>query len=245
MIFNRVIPSLLLRQGRLVKGTSFSNWRDAGNPVTTARALNAQKADELLLLDIDASPEARGPDLQAVEAVARECRMPLTAGGGIDSVEKAGACLYHGADKIFIGAAALAQPQLIGRLAATFGSQAVVVGIDVIDGRLRGPGGQVLERGWLDWLREVVAQGAGEIRLCAVGREGSRQGFDLDLWRAARAAANLPMILEGGGGDLESLAQAMAAGVDSLALGTMIVFSDNNIIQIKRYLKNAGHAIRI
>lgn len=240
MIGNRIIPSLLFRQGRLVKGVRFADWRDAGNPVTTARALNAQRADELLLLDIDAFAENRGPALDLVEALARECRMPLTVGGGIDSVESAGSCLRHGADKVFIGSAARARPDLIGELAATFGAQAVVVGIDVQDGRLRDD-----SRQWLDWMKEAESRGAGEIRLCVVDREGTRQGYDLDLWLAARTATTLPLVLEGGAGTLEHLSLALAAGVDALALGTMLVFSDNNIIQIKRHLKNAGHEVRI
>lgn len=250
MLTQRIIPSLLLRRGRLVKGVAFDSPRDAGNPATTARAYNAQTADELILLDIDASREDRGPDLDTVAAVASECLMPLTVGGGISNTDIATRCLTNGADKICVNTTAFDRPELISELATRFGSQAVVLGIDVIhdgnryqlfDHRHKRT---VLDRNWLDWMSTAVSLGAGEIRLMVVGREGSRTGFDTEAYAAA-ARYGLPVILEGGGGKLGDLAVAMAAGVSALALGTMLVFSDNNIVQLKRYLKNTGQEIRI
>lgn len=251
MLDNRIIPSLLLRNGRLVKGVAFANQRDAGNPPTTLRAYAAQKADEAILLDIDATLHGRGPDLETVRNAARECSMPLTVGGGIASVAVAKQCLDNGADKICLNAAALDRPELIGECSQTFGSQAVVVAIDLVrngsshalfDHRTRRA---MPDRDWRGWLAEAARLGAGEIRLMDASREGGRQGYNTDLFAQARTITDLPIILEGGAGTLDHLVAAMAAGADALALGTMLVFSDNNIIQVKRFLKNAGYPIRL
>jgi cyclase len=251
LLQNRIIPSLLMRGGRLVKGTGFTAHRDAGNPPTTLRAYAAQKADEAILLDIDAASQNRGPDLETVRLAARECSMPLTIGGGITSIEIAKDCLDNGADKICLNSAVVDNPDLIAACTHRFGSQAVVVAIDVVDqagvvSLYDHCTGQVLpDHDWLDWLAEVADRGAGEIRLMNVSREGGRQGYDTDLLNAARTRCDLPIILEGGAGTLDHLSEAMEQGCDALALGTMLVFSDNNIIQVKRFLKNAGHPIRL
>lgn len=250
MPVNRIIPSLLLRGGRLVKGAAYASHRDAGAPASTARAHNAQGADELIVFDIDAGREGRGPDLDAFAAVGSEIQIPMTAGGGIASLESARAVMAAGADKICLTTTALDRPELITELAEHFGRQAVVLGIDVAgeggDAHLfdHRSGAAARDGDWLAWLNEGVARGAGEIRLMAVGREGSRRGFDLDLFAAARSAVNVPIILEGGAGGLDHLGQAMAAGADSLALGTMLVFSDNNIVKLKRVLAQAGNPMR-
>ena len=248
---NRLIPSLLLRGGRLVKGRLFTGHRDAGNPATTARAHNAQGADEIIVLDIDASREGRGPDLETVAGIADETQIPMTVGGGIGSALIARDCLSAGADKICLTSTAHTRPDLITEVAQLCGRQATVLGIDVTTDRQGRKhlfdhltGRTVDTPDWRAWLAEGVARGAGEIRLMAVDREGERVGFDLELHRAARAVANVPMILEGGAGTLEHLTAAMEAGVDSLALGTMLVFSDNNIVKLKRVLGNANHPMR-
>ncbi len=250
MPVNRIIPSLLLRGGRLVKGTAYAGHRDAGAPASTARAHNAQGADELIVLDIDAAREGRGPDLDAFAAIGNEIQIPMTAGGAIASLESARAVMAAGADKICLTTTALDRPELITELAEHFGRQAVVLGIDVTgegeNARLHDHrnGGTARDGDWLAWMQEGVARGAGEIRLMAVDREGSRRGFDLELFAAARAAVNVPLILEGGAGGLDHLSEAMAAGADSLALGTMLVFSDNNIVKLKRVLAQAGNPMR-
>lgn len=250
MLTRRLIPSLLLKGGRLVKGTRYRDHRDAGNPNTTARAHNAQGADELILLDIDASREGRGPDLEAIRTVARECYMPLTFGGGIRSVEDARACMDAGADKLCLTTTALDDPDLITRLARVFGSQAVVLGVDVtgdathpilFDHRTRMT---VPDMDPIEWMRRGVDLGAGEIRLMAVDREGTREGMDTALLKLVRGAVSVPVIAEGGAGDLDHLAAAMTAGADGIAVGTMLVFSDNNLVKIKRYLAAAGHDMR-
>lgn len=250
MPVNRIIPSLLLRGGRLVKGTAYGAHRDAGAPASTARAHNAQGADELIVLDIDAGREGRGPDLAALSAVGNEIQIPMTAGGAIADLESARAVMAAGADKICVTTTALDRPELLTELAEHFGRQAVVLGVDVageggnaqlFDHRR---GGAARDGDWLAWMVEGVGRGAGEVRLMAVAREGSRRGFDLGLFARARAAVNVPIILEGGAGRLDHLEQAMAQGADSLALGTMLVFSDNNLVKLKRVLAQAGHPMR-
>jgi cyclase len=246
----RIIPSLLLRGGRLVKGVRYAEHRDAGRPDTTARAHNAQAADELLLLDIDASRESREPDFKTIAGVARECFMPLTVGGGIRDVDIAKRCLDSGADKICVTSTALDDPGLIGRLAHVFGSQAVVLGVDVFNnGKSRKlydhrTGRLVPGLDWRAWLKQGVEEGAGEIRLMSVDREGTRSGLDLDLLAEASSLVHVPIIVEGGAGTLAHMAEALRAGADAVALGTMLVFSDNNIFKVRAFGKNAGLDIR-
>jgi cyclase len=250
-MLKRIIPSLLLRNGRLVKGVAYADHRDAGRPDTTARAHNAQGADELLLLDIDAGRERREPDFGSVAAVARACFMPLTVGGGIRTLETAQRCMNAGADKICLTTTALDDPGLIGRLAHVFGAQAIVIGLDVI----KTPAGRRLYdhrsgkavggMAWHEWLKRAVGEGAGEVRLMAVDREGGRGGLDTALLAEASALVDVPIILEGGAGSLDQVAAAMKAGADAVALGTMLVFSDNNIFKVKSFLKNAGLEMRL
>jgi imidazole glycerol-phosphate synthase subunit HisF len=251
LVLKRIIPSLLLRRGRLVKGVTYGHHRDAGRPETTARAHNAQGADELLLLDIDAGREGREPDFSTVAAVARACLMPLTVGGGIRTLETAHRCMEAGADKICLTSTAMDDPGLIGRIARIFGAQAIVLGVDVITiNRRRCLYDHRTHRAvegiaWDEWLKRGVDEGAGEVRIMAVDREGTRTGLDVALLADAAALVEVPIILEGGAGSLDQVANAMKAGADAVALGTMLVFSDNNIYKVKSFLKNAGLEIRL
>ncbi len=249
MLTQRLIPSLLIKGGRLVKGVRFGDHQDAGLPHTTARAHNAQGADELCVLDIEASREGRGLDLETVRKVAAECFMPLTVGGGIGSLDIAYECMASGADKLCLTTTALDGPGLITELATVFGSQSVVLGIDAVEG----DGGyrlfdhrahDFLDRDPVVWAREAVERGAGEIRLMAVDREGGRQGMDLALLEMLKEAVGVPVVLEGGAGTLDHLKAAYAAGADGICVGTMLVFSDNNLVKIKRYLAGRGSNIR-
>ena len=252
MIRKRLIPGLLLSEGRLVKGVCFRDLKDAGSPHTTARAYNAQGADELFLLDIKASRECREPDFDTIGRVARESFMPLTVGGGVVSVDVALACMKNGADKVCVTTAALDRPHLIEELSRTFGRQAIVLGVDVMtdsdgsrclyDHRIASP---IDGLDWRAWLRNGVARGAGEVRLMSVGCEGGRQGLDLDLFREARGLVDVPIVLEGGAGTIAHVGAAYGAGVEAVAIGTMLVFADNNIIQVKRHLANENHAMRL
>lgn len=247
---NRVIPSLLLRRGRLVKGVRFAAHEDAGAPATTCRAHSAQGADELLLLDIDAARENRAPDFAALESVAAEAQVPVTFGGNLTDIDRIRRAIETGADKICLTTAALDAPALIDAAAHRFGAQAVVVGIDVVmrDGAPRlfdHRRAAALASPALDaWIDETVSRGAGEIRLCAVDREGTREGLDLDLHARVAARVRVPIILEGGAGSLTHVAAAMKAGADSIALGTILVFSDNNLVKVRRFLQEAGLQVR-
>lgn len=249
MLRQRFIPSLLLRDARLVKGVRFGAHRDAGRPDTTARTYNAQGADEAILLDIDATREGRGPDTETISRVAAECYMPLTVGGGIRTLDDARACMAAGADKLCVNTGAMDNPDLIETLARRYGSQAIVLGVDVAgstgeprvyDHRTARAGA----RRAVDWVREGAARGAGEIRLMAVDREGTRTGMDLILLSQVADTVTVPVILEGGAGLLEHIDEAFAAGAAGVAAGTLLVFSDNNIVKIKGFLQSQGRAVR-
>jgi len=212
--------------------------------------LAAQGIDEIVLLDVDAATEKRGPDVEQISAVAIDCTVPLTVGGGVVSTEMAAECLMRGADKVLVTSGAFERPVLIDELARRFGSQAVVVGIDVAgeesDASLydhcapeRRP-----DRDWQGWVNEAVQRGAGEIRICAVDREGTRTGFAFGLYDRIAGAVDVPIVLEGGAGSLAHLDSALAHGVEAIAIGTMLTFSDNNIFKIKEYLTSRGHAVR-
>lgn len=247
----RLIPSLLLRRGRLVKGIRYASHRDAGHPVGTARAHNAQGADELALVDIDAAREGRAPDLDTLRAVAAVTFVPLTFGGGIVDTETARACIAGGADKVMVTAAALDRPALIDELAHVLGVQAVVLGLDVIrddagtyrlyDHRRQAA---VTDRDWKSWVKEATARGIGEVRVMAVDREGTRTGLDLALHAEMSELTRVPIVLEGGAGTLKHLDEAFAADVMAIGLGTMLVFSDNNIFKLKQFLGVRGHQVR-
>ena len=226
----------------MVKGVRFRDHRDAGSPKTTARAHNAQDADELVLLDIEASRQRRGPDLRAIRRAAEECFMPLTVGGGIRSVRDARDCMDAGADKLSVNTGAMDDPSLITRLAEKYGSQAVQLSVDVKGERLYDHRSGKTMPDPLGWIRRGVKLGAGEIRLTSVDREGTRQGMDLALY--ARVQVGVPVILEGGAGGLGQLDEALAAGVHGIGLGTMLIFSDNNMVKIKSYLAGKGHDMR-
>jgi cyclase len=247
---NRIIPSLLLRKGRLVKGVRFADHRDAGAPATTCRVHSAQGADEIAVIDIDASRGRREPDFAALVAIAAEVQVPVTFRGGIDSVMRAGRALESGADKVGVNTTALDRPGLIDELARLVGAQSVVLGLDVsrVDGGLRlydhRTGSTRASPAVSDWVREAVDRGAGEVHVTAVDREGTRKGLDVALYRTVRELTDVPIILEGGAGSLTHIADAMKAGVDSVGLGTLLVFSDNNLVKVRRFLEGAGLPMR-
>jgi cyclase len=250
LLRKRLIPSLLLRRGRLVKGTAFRDYRDAGRAETTARAHNAQGADEIVILDIDASREGRAPDFAAMRSVAAECFMPVTFGGGIRSRDDAARAMDAGADKLTVTTTALDNPGLIDDLAHLFGAQAIVLGVDVwrhdgvpliYDFRTDAPR---RDRTLMAWIKEGIDRGAGEIRIVSANREGRRVGMDLELVGEVTARFKVPVIAEGGAGTLEHLAEALERGADGVAVGTMLVFSDNNLVKIKRFLRARGCAMR-
>jgi len=246
----RVIPVLLLSNGRMVKGRQFKDYRDTGDPRSAARIYNAQYADELAFIDIQAGLESRGALLDIVRMAASECFMPLTVGGGITHIDDVRALLLAGADKVIITTAAVRQPTLIRQAAETFGSQCVVVGID-----FRGESGSA--KVWIkcgteatdldpvDHARNLVELGAGEILLNAIDRDGMMAGYDLGMASRVADAVSVPVILCGGAGNFVHLAEAFQkTAVAAAACASLFHFGDNNPIRARSYLRNLGIPVR-
>lgn len=246
----RVIPCLDVAGGRVVKGLKFENLRDAGDPVEAARRYEAEGADELCFLDVAASHEERGTLVGLVARVADVLSIPFTVGGGVRSVEDAGALLAAGADRVTVNTAAVADPSLVTRLAERFGAQCVVVAVDAKrDGEryvVSTHGGRrVTTTGLAEWVGEVTARGAGEILLTSMDADGTLAGFDLSMLKAARAATSLPIVASGGAGDLSHFAPAVLAGGADAVLAAS-VFHDRvyTVGQVKRALAKAGVPVR-
>jgi len=252
MLKVRIIPCLDVDKGRVVKGISFVNLVDAGDPVEQARRYDAEGADELCFLDITASHEARDTLYDIVGKTASQCFMPLTVGGGVRKVEDVRNLLLAGADKVAINTAAVSRRELISEAAEKFGSQCIVVAIDA---KQAGPGKwEIWTHGGrtatgidaVDYARDVVARGAGEILLTSMDRDGSRAGFDLALTRAISDSVTVPVIASGGVGTLDHLTQGVIEGHASAVLAASIFhFGEFSIQQAKRHMADAGIAVRL
>jgi cyclase len=251
MLANRVIPCLDVKDGRVVKGVQFVNLRDAGDPVEAAMAYDSQGADELVFLDITASHENRNIMLDVVARTAVGIYMPLTVGGGIRSIEDVRRLLRAGADKVSLNTAALERPALIREAAERFGSQCIVVAIDA---RARGKGWEVYTHGGrrptgrdaIEWAREATRLGAGEILLTSMDRDGTKDGYDLELTRAISTGVDVPVIASGGAGSLEHLWEGLVEGGADAALAASIFhFGIHTIAEAKVYLRERGVAVRI
>ncbi len=242
MVSIRVIPLLLLRHESLVKTKCFNNFIYVGDPSNTVRIFNELEVDELFFLDISASVEGRGPNLNMLRDIADECFMPLGYGGGISSINDAKAVFDVGFEKVSLNTSALRNPRLISEIAALFGSQAVVVSIDV-KSSARGEQSIWTENGThntnmkpVEWAQEVERLGAGEILLTAIEREGSWDGCDLDLISSVSQAVSIPVIAHGGVGAIEHIGQAVhAAGASAVALGSMVVFQKKDMGVLVHY----------
>ncbi|MDO9461502.1 MAG: imidazole glycerol phosphate synthase subunit HisF [Alphaproteobacteria bacterium] len=252
MLKVRIIPCLDVDKGRVVKGISFVNLVDAGDPVEQARRYDAEGADEVCFLDITASHEVRDTLYDIVGQTASQCFMPLTVGGGVRKVEDVRNLLLAGADKVAINTAAVARRELVKDAAEKFGSQCIVVAIDA---KAAGPGKwEIWTHGGrtatgidaVAYAREVVALGAGEILLTSMDRDGSRAGFDLALTRAISDAVSVPVIASGGVGTLDHLSQGILEGHASAVLAASIFhFGEFSIQQAKRHMAAAGIAVRL
>ncbi|MBI4347019.1 MAG: imidazole glycerol phosphate synthase subunit HisF [Elusimicrobia bacterium] len=251
MLKNRLIPVLLLNAGRMVKGVRFGEFRDVGHPVTTARVYDAQGADELVFLDIQAAREGRGTLADVVMQVAEGCFMPLTVGGGVRSIDDFRRLLKAGADKVSINTAAVERPALISEAAAVFGAQCVVVSIDAkrnAEGRREvatyaGTKFTGLEP--VAWAKEAARLGAGELLITSVDHEGAMKGYDLELTRQVAEAVDIPVVAHGGVGTLEHLAQGLREGkASAVAAASIFHFTDQSVIKAKTYLKQAGVEVR-
>jgi imidazole glycerol-phosphate synthase subunit HisF len=249
MLARRIIPCLDVADGRVVKGVHFQDLRDAGDPVAQAARYDADGADELVFLDISASPEARRTTLEMVSRVAESIFIPFTVGGGIRSASDAGAVLRAGADKIAVNTAAVRDPSLVTRLAESFGTQCVVAAVDVAreNGRFTvvingGREPTKLEAG--EWAAHLASLGAGEILLTSMDRDGTGQGYDLELLREVAGGINIPVIASGGAGQLAHLADALEAGAHGVLAATIFHYHESSLPRARAYLRERGYPVR-
>ena len=245
----RVIPCLDVDAGRVVKGVNFQNLRDAGDPVELAARYDREGADELVFYDITASAEARDTMVEVVTRTAEQVFIPLTVGGGVRTLDDARGLLRVGADKVSVNSAAVARPQLVDEIAAVFGSQCVVVGMDV---RRSGDAFEVYTHGGrratgrdaIAWAAECEARGAGEIVLNSMDRDGTRNGFDLELTRQVVDTVRIPIVASGGVGRLEHLVEGARAGADAVLAASIFHYCEASVSDAKAALAEAGVVVR-
>ena len=235
----RIIPTLLVRGRQLVKGQQFNSWRSVGHAVQAVRIHQARGVDELMLLDITATAEGRGPDLQLVDELTRECFMPLAVGGGVRTIADVKALLRAGADKVVIRSGGT---ELVRRVADVVGRQAIVAAIDIPG---NGPSVYEDKDQWRRCARHWQDAGAGEIMLTRMGREGTMQGYDLELIYEMSHAVGIPVIAHGGCGTYQHMLEAIEAGADAVAAGAMFQFTDATPRGAAEYLAKHGIEVRI
>ncbi|MEZ2120983.1 MULTISPECIES: imidazole glycerol phosphate synthase subunit HisF [unclassified Corynebacterium] len=252
----RIIPCLDVADGRVVKGVNFTNLRDAGDPVELAARYDAEGADELTFLDVSASKDGRGTMLDVVRRTAEQVFIPLTVGGGVRSAEDVDQLLRAGADKVSVNTSAIARPELLRELSERFGAQCIVLSVDarrVPEGGMPQPSGfEVTTHGGsrsagidaIDWARRGEELGVGEILLNSMDGDGTRDGFDLELLEAVRAAVSVPVIASGGAGAKEHFPPAVAAGADAVLAATIFHFRELTIGEVKEALADAGFEVR-
>lgn len=251
MLKKRVIPVLLLRDGRMVKGVRFANFRDTGSPKTAVRIYSAQDADELVFLDIQASLESRQALVEIVREAATECFMPLAAGGGIESIDDVRELLLAGADKVVVTTAAVTRPGLITEIAERFGSQCVVAGIDYRESEAGGRvwircGTEATKIDPVSHAKRLVSLGAGEIFLNSIDRDGTMQGYDLETAGNVASEVSVPVIVCGGAGNFMHLAEVLnKTSVSAAACASIFHFGDNNPIRARSYLRNLNVPMRV
>jgi cyclase len=252
MLAKRIIPCLDVDQGRVVKGVKFVEIKDAGDPVEVARRYDLEGADELTFLDITASSEGRETMVHVVEQVAGEIFIPLTVGGGIRQLEDIRTMLNAGADKVSINSAAVSRPEFVAEAADRFGSQCIVVAIDakkVAEGRW-----EIFTHGGrkptgidaIAWARKMVGYGAGEILLTSMDRDGTKQGFDLELTSKLSEAVPVPVIASGGVGNLQHLVDGIVQGrADAVLAASIFHYGEYTIREAKEFMRSAGVEVRL
>ena len=250
MLNKRIIPCLDVKDGRVVKGVNFVALRDAGDPVAIAKAYDEQEADEIVFLDITASHEKRKIILDVVAQTAEQVFMPLTVGGGINSIDDERALLNAGADKVSLNTAAVKNPAFVGEAAQKFGSQCIVVAIDAkkVNDRwevFTHGGRNATGKEAIAWAKEVEALGAGEILLTSMDSDGTKDGFDLALTQAVSSAVNIPVIASGGAGTLEDFQNVLSKTQADAALAASVFhYGELTISQVKKFLKEKKVNVR-
>lgn len=252
MLKTRIIPCLDVKDGRVVKGVNFVDLIDAGDPVEQAKIYDAQGADELCFLDITASSDNRATLYDVVKAVAEQCFMPLTVGGGVRTIEDIRKLLLAGADKVSINTAAVKQPEFVQQAAEKFGSQCIVVAIDA---KTVAPGKyEIFTHGGRNptgidavaWAKRMVEYGAGEILLTSMDRDGTKEGFDIPMTRAISDAVTVPVIASGGVGTLQHFADGVKEGHASAVLAASVFhFGTYRIKEVKEFMQHAGIPVRL
>jgi cyclase len=251
MTYKRIIPSFLLKGKRLAKGTQFKDFVDVGDPVSQAMIYDAQGAEEIIIVDIEASSEGRIIDTHIINEMITKCRLPIGAGGGIKSVEDGRKCFKAGADKIVVNTAAILNPSIIKTLSDEFGAQSVVVSLDV---KRNGSGGydvytfsgrQKANVNLLEYLSQVIDYGAGEIMLTSIDQEGTLKGFDYDLYKKIKGFIPVPLIASGGTGCYDDMVRLFKeTDCDACAIGKMLFLRDYDIVRIKAYLTGRKIPVR-
>jgi len=251
MLSKRLIACLDVRNGCVVKGVQFEGLRNAGDPAALARRYNLEGIDELVILDVTATLESRQALADTIHAVSRELFIPLAVGGGIRSLDDAEAAIGAGADKVSVNSAALADPTLITRLAARYGSQAIVVAIDAKRAE-RGfavysrSGSTAADREAVEWAREAERHGAGEILLTSIDRDGTREGFDCELTAAVSDAVSIPVIASGGAGTFQHFLEVFTSGHADAALAASVFhYSEHAVSKLKQFLADNNVPVRL
>lgn len=245
MLAKRIIPTLLCRGRTLIKGKQFHGWRSVGVVEQAVRIYQARGVDELILVDIAATKECRGPDLKLVEELTRDCFMPLTVGGGVRRVQDVRDLLSAGADKVAVGTSAYIDPYGIYQMIDAVGGQAIVVSVDVRDGQVWSDcGTRAHKTTALRFAKRLEIQGVGEILLTAIDREGMMEGYDIDLIREVAGAVEIPVIAHGGCGTYDHMLQAIEVGASAVAAGSMFQFSDCTPAGAAQYLTEHGIEVR-
>lgn len=248
----RIIPCLDVADGRVVKGVNFQNLRDSGDPAELASGYANQGADEITFLDVNATVENRRTMFELVSATAEQVFIPLTVGGGVSQVRDVADLLSAGADKVSIGSAAVAKPELINEIADRFGSQVAVVSLDIKRDLAMPSGYTLTTRGGrsetgldaLLWISEITKRGAGELLVNSIDSDGTKMGFDLELLSLVRENSDIPVIASGGAGSPSDFSAAAAAGADAILAASIFHFGEVTIAEVKNQLKLDGYEVR-
>lgn len=243
MNYLRIIPSLLLQDKKLVKGSRFTNFKNAGSPKTTIQAFNSQKSDEILLMDLDGY-NRKNQDFNTLNQISQICNTPITYGGGLDNLEKVRSSFLNGADKVYLSTNIIENTSLIKKIAQIYGNQSIVGGLNLIADDKSCYVYNFKNLDPFELCKKLEANGIGELKITFVNLEGSRKGMNIYLCEKFLRLLKIPIIFEGGIGSLEDIENCLKAGIKNIALGTILIFNDYNIFKIKQHLLNQNFRVR-